>query len=284
MTLLPGPPESFDGARAPFSLAEIRSLGYRSDLALLGYGGSEVEDCGTHLVVRSPHNPRFWWGNFLLLRRMPSVDEIPWWLDEFAYRLPQAEHRAFGIDVTAGDAANLAPLTAAGLSPDVSVVMTATAVQEPAHPAGEAAYRPLQSDDDWEQQVGLSMVGEGPGSDDGEFATARADADRKLVRQGCGAWWGAFLGGRLVSSMGLFAASEGLARFQSVTTHPDARGRGLAGTLVHRVGRYGLEELGARTLVMVADPEYAAIRLYRALGFTDSERQLGSEQPPPTRQ
>lgn len=259
---------------------EIRSLGYRSDLALLGYGGSEVEDRGTHLVVRSPHNPRFWWGNFLLLRRMPSADEIPWWLDEFARELPEAEHRALGVDVTAGDVDDLAPLTAAGLSPDVSVVMTATAVQAPAHPAGEAAYRPLRSDDDWEQQVALSLMGEERGSDDVTFATARADADRRLVRQGRGAWWGAFLGGRLVSSMGLFVASAGLARFQNVTTHPDARGRGLAGTLVHRVSCYGLEELGARTLVMVADPEYAAIRLYRSLGFTDSERQLGGDRPP----
>ena len=259
---------------------EIRSLGYRSDLALLGYGGSEVEDRGTHVVVRSPHNPRFWWGNFLLLRRMPRADEAPEWLAEFARTFPQAEHRAFGVDVNSGDTDDLAPLVAVGLSPDVSIVMTATAVHEPARPNSEAAYRPLRTDDDWQQQVDLSMVGEKHGSDL-EFATARAEADRRLVDQGRGAWWGAFLGDRLVSSMGLFVASEGLARFQNVKTHPDARGRGLAGTLVHRVSRYGLEQLGATTLVMVADPEYAAIRIYRAAGFTDSERQLGCERPPP---
>ncbi|WP_295695464.1 GNAT family N-acetyltransferase [Lapillicoccus sp.] len=260
---------------------QIRSLGYRSNLALLGYGGSEVEDRGTHLVVRSPHNPRFWWGNFLLLRRMPRADEAGEWLAEFRREFPQAEHRAFGVDVTSGDVGDLAPLAAVGLSPDVSVVMTATAVAEPAHPNVEAAYRPLRSDDDWHQQVALNLAGEGPGAGDLAFATARAQVDRRLVDQGRGAWWGAFLGGRLVSSMGLFVASEGLARFQNVSTHPDARGRGLAGTLVHRVGRYGLEELGATTLVMVADPEYAAIRIYRAVGFTDTERQLGCDKPPP---
>ena len=90
--------------------------------------------------------------------------------------------------------------------------------------------------------------------------TARTAAERRLVDGGYGAWWGAFEGDRLLASMGLFTASEGLARFQNVKTHPDARGRGLAGTLVHRVSRYGFEELGARTLVMVADPDYLAIR------------------------
>ena len=80
--------------------------------------------------------------------------------------------------------------------------------------------------------------------------------------------------------MGLFTASPGLARFQNVKTHPDARGRGLAGTLVHRVSRYGFDELGAQTLVMVADPEYLAIRVYRSVGFADTEHQLQAERKP----
>lgn len=259
---------------------EIRSLGYRSDIALLGYGGSVVEDRGTHLVVRSPHNPRFWWGNFLLLRRMPTAAEASGWMAEFERALPGAEHRAFGIDVTTGDGDDLAGLAAVGLTPDVSVVMTATEVHEPARRDAEAAYRPLRSDDDWQQQVALTIAGSERHAGDLEFVLARTASDRLLVEQGRGAWWGAFLGGRLMSSMGLFVASEGLARFQNVKTHPDARGRGLAGTLVHRVSRYGLDELGATTLVMVADPEYAAIRIYRAVGFTDSERQLGCDRAP----
>jgi predicted GNAT family acetyltransferase len=94
------------------------------------------------------------------------------------------------------------------------------------------------------------------------------------VEAGHGVWFGAFLGDRLVSSMGLVRAGEGLARFQDVKTHPDARGRGLAGTLVHTVSRYGFDHLDAETLVMVADPDYLAIRVYRSVGFDDTETQL----------
>ena len=50
---------------------------------------------------------------------------------------------------------------------------------------------------------------------------------------------------------------------------------------MQHVSRYGLGELGARTLVMVADPDYLAIRVYRSVGFTGSETQLQAERPPP---
>jgi predicted GNAT family acetyltransferase len=80
--------------------------------------------------------------------------------------------------------------------------------------------------------------------------------------------------------MGLFRASEGLARFQNVETRPGARGRGLAGTLVHHVSRFGLDELGVHTLVMVADPDYLAIRIYRSVGFAETESMLLVERPP----
>ncbi len=95
-----------------------------------------------------------------------------------------------------------------------------------------------------------------------------------------GRWFGAFVDDRLVAQMGLVAAGPGLARFQAVETDPDHRRRGLAGSLVHHAGRYGFTEFGARTLVMVADPNYFAIDLYRAVGFAPTETQLQIERPP----
>ena len=90
--------------------------------------------------------------------------------------------------------------------------------------------------------------------------------------------FGAFSAGALVSALGLVQVSAPagrLARFQDVQTHPDFRRLGLASSLVWHAARYGLDELGARTLVMVADPGYPAIRLYRRLGFRLTEEQIG---------
>jgi hypothetical protein len=41
-----------------------------------------------------------------------------------------------------------------------------------------------------------------------------------------------------------------------------------------------LTEGGARTLVMVADPDYLAVRIYRSVGFKDTETQLQFVVPP----
>jgi ribosomal protein S18 acetylase RimI-like enzyme len=260
---------------------EIASLAFRTDLAMLEHSGSTVDDRGTHLVVRTPHNPTFWWGNFLLLATAPrGADEAREWLSTFEREFPDARHRTFGVDGTEGSADDLTAFDEIGLDTELSSVMTASAVHEPPRPNTGATYRPLGSARDWDQQLTLSLAGEDPSAHSLDFGTGRIRAQRRLVDAGYGAWWGAFEGETLLASMGLFTASEGLARFQGVKTHPDARGRGLAGTLVHRVSRYGFDELGARTLVMVADPQYLAIRIYRSVGFDDTERQLQAERRP----
>jgi hypothetical protein len=48
-------------------------LGWTTDLAVLRYMGSTIEDRGDHLVVRTPRSPDFHWGNC----RMPS-DVAAW--------------------------------------------------------------------------------------------------------------------------------------------------------------------------------------------------------------
>ena len=254
---------------------DLRSLAFRTDLALLERGGTEVTDRGTHLVVRTPGNPTFYWGNFILLSELPAQADVADWVAAYDAEFPDGRHRAFGVDGVEDHSEAMAPFVEAGLSLHMGAVMTAQAVHEPPRPNREAEYRPLQSDDDWEQRVHLAVScnDDQPPADYFEFATRKTASDRTNVEAGHGAWWGAFEADRMVSGLGLFRASDGLARFQSVETHPDARGRGLAGTLVYHASRYGFETLGAQTLVMVADPDYLAIRIYRSVGFTVTEYQ-----------
>ncbi|RJQ81049.1 GNAT family N-acetyltransferase [Pseudonocardiaceae bacterium YIM PH 21723] len=103
---------------------------------------------------------------------------------------------------------------------------------------------------------------------------------RELTDRGKGSWFGAFQDGRLVASLGVFTDGSGLARYQSVDTLPGYRNRGLAGTLVHHAGQYALTELGARLLVIQADPGYHAIRVYRSVGFADAETAVSLQRFP----
>lgn len=252
----------------------VTSLGYQTDLALRVLEGAEVTDRGDHLVVRTRDNPDFYWGNFLLLAAWPGPGTGDGWLARFGAEFPSARHVAIGVDTADEPAKIPGEFLAAGLEPQRATVLTCVAVQPPPHPSTDAEIRPLESDADWQQsrELGIRCYG-----DDGPYLDRRAAARRRLTRAGRAAWFGAFSGDRLLSQLGVCDADGGLARYQDVETDPAARRRGLAGTLVWHAGRYAREALGASTLVIVADPAEAAIRLYRACGFADAQSQFSFE-------
>lgn len=261
---------------------DITSLGYRTDLLLLELGGSTFRDTGEYVVVRTPANPGYWWGNFLLYRTPFAPDDARIRLDDFHREFPTAEHVAIGIDSVDGEIGAEDEVKAAGLTIDRSVVMTADRVVPPPRPNTESTYRFLDRDSDWAQLFDQSLATADMTVDaaNEDFTRRKQAAQRALVEAGHGKWFGAFDGDRLQSSMGLMFDGKGVARFQNVQTSPEDRGRGLAGTLVHHVSTYGLTEGGARTLVMVADPDYLAVRIYRSVGFKDTETQLQFVVPP----
>lgn len=257
----------------------MRSLAWRTDVALRAYAGGEVEDRGDHLIVRTPANPTFYWGNFLLLAAPPSTASVEHWLAVFEDAFPEAQHRTFGVDGCRGTLDDLGGFRAAGLGVEVSTVLTTHALAAAPPSVDGAVVRPLSDDRDWEQQVELSMSD--PDLAGGrEFATRRARAERGLVEDGHGVWWGAFVDDVLAASLGVFVASTGLARYQGVQTHPAYRRRGLCTALVHAAGRHALAELGARRLLIVADPDDDAVRVYRRAGFRDGETQLQAARLP----
>jgi GNAT superfamily N-acetyltransferase len=267
---------------------DVTSLGYRTDLMIRVMEGSEVADHRDHVVVRSPASPAYWWGNFIVLAAPPPPRQAARWLARFAEVFPAADHVALGVDVTEPHAADRSGLIEAGLRVERNTVMTAPAVHEPPRPDRDAQYRPLSGDEDWQRSLELRLAADdgplkdgGPGPTHAFYQQRTADA-RRIAEKGHGAWFGAFAGDRLVAQLGVFSDGSGIARYQNVETHPAWRRKGLAGTLVWQAGRYAADELGARTLVMVADPHGDAIRVYRSVGFMEAETQIAFERPPAT--
>ena len=72
----------------------VTSLGFQTDLALRIMEGAEVTDRGGYLVIRSPGNPDYWWGNYLLLAEVPEPGTGGAWLARFAAEFPAARHVA----------------------------------------------------------------------------------------------------------------------------------------------------------------------------------------------
>lgn len=246
--------------------------------------GAVITEQPSYVAIRTPANPGFWWGNFVLVDRPLGAGDAARWADVFAREIPDAAHFTLGVDGTDGEAGDAGELAKLGVSVEVDTVLTATRLTPPGRPAADATIRPLASDDDWAAAFHLRLAAHGEQDapeDQRVYVERKLAEERALCDAGHGRWFGAFVDGRLSASAGLFADGDGLGRYQNVETHPTRRRRGLASTLVHHVGTWGLTELGVHTLVIVADPDYHAIRLYRALGFTDTEKQVQLYREPP---
>ena len=281
----------------------LRSLGYRTDLMLARLQGAVVTDRGDHLVIRTLDNPAFHWGNYVLAGESwvdrPLADLVA----IFHAEHPRADHLVIGVDGVAGRVWGDEELAECGLEVDRSVVMTARQVHLPQHGNPDAVCRMLSSaprhgsglvsssgsdcaggpgsDSDWAAAVDLHAI-EHRDFDPVEFrdfVQRRMTARREQQEAGLGGWFGAFVDAKMVSGLGLFTDGSGLGRFQDVETLAAVRRTGLAATLVHHASVVGLREFGIRDLVMVADPDYSAIRLYRSLGFGESEIQVGLARP-----
>ena len=259
-----------------------QSLGYQTDLAVRVAEGSTVTDRGDHLIVRTEENPRYWWGNFLLLATAPRASEMADWLERFAAVFPGARHRVFGVDTADATEVDDTVFASAGLTADRGIVLTARAVGDPPHRHAAALIRPLAGPGDWHQSGQLTAVcaAQDPVPADQEFAELRAVARRRMAEAGAATWFGAFADDRLVAQLGLVPLPGRLARFQDVETHPADRRQGLAGTLVWTASRFGLDELGTTRLVIVADPGSAGHRVYQSVGFASAEDHVGFVRPP----
>lgn len=250
---------------------DIECLGWRTELALLAAAGSTVTDHGEVVEVATPAVPDFYWGNFLLVRPERVAEPVAAWERRMAEAFPGSRHRSLGVDGTV-PAGVVAPWLAAGFEAELCVVQLREA-PAPDVPKVDAEVRPLLSDQDWREQELLTVAGEDAASYTPSFVTGRVAGERRLVRSGRGTWWGAFDGEHLLASLGVFRAGAGLARYQSVKTHPDARRRGLARALVLTAAAEATG-WGARRLVIVADPDHHAAALYRTCGFVDHQTYL----------
>jgi ribosomal protein S18 acetylase RimI-like enzyme len=270
-----------DDPLASVARVQVRSLAFRTDLMVRRLAGATVEDRDAYVVVRTPHNPAFYWGNFLLFPSPPAAGDGEQWLERFALEFPTAQHVALGVDGVDGDLGATEALRAAGLTPDLSIVLTAERLRPAIRTDPAADLRPLDTDDDWRQAVDLRLsLDDDPSDSNREFVVRRADELRALVGAGHGVYVGAFVDGVMRAGLGLFGDGSGLGRYQSVETHPDVRRRGLAAGLLGFAADLGARHHGVARLVIVADPDYVAIDLYRRLGFVDAERQVQWQRAP----
>jgi GNAT superfamily N-acetyltransferase len=243
-----------------------RSLALITELALAETRG-RVTDRGDYLVVETPDDPGYYYGNLLVLPAAPQLGEVAFWSRRFADELgqrPGVRHATFWWDGTSGDVGARDELLAAGFALEQPQVMAATrlAAQEAPLPV-----RVLSPDEVLATAELAWIVGDRHDEAYRQFLLRRAAWHRELVARGSAHFHGAFDGDALVSSLGLVELGD-LARYQDVQTHPSYRGRGLAGALLVAAA----DATRAGKVVILAEPESLASRVYERIGFRTVER------------
>ncbi|MEP7297920.1 MAG: GNAT family protein [Burkholderiales bacterium] len=271
--------------------SERLTLGWRTDLIFARFDGEVIARDG-YLVVRTPANPGFWWGNFLLFDDPPRHGDAARWLASFKAEIadaqPESRHLAFGVNA-AQPFALPADFAAVGLSLFASTVLTLhrDALRMPRPAPDPAQYRieklalPAQAPQAVELHVASDEGAHEPVADYRLFRERQMLRYGAMERAGLGHWFGVFTReGELVADCGLFRDGT-LGRFQHVSTHPSWRRRGLCTALVHAVCQHGFETMGLQTLVIVADPDDVAIGLYESVGFERGASSWQLERSPP---
>lgn len=269
---------------------ELRA-GWQTDLILHRFGGEliEREDC---LVLRTPGNPTFYWGNCLVLPRAPRDEDLGHWLARFEAEItasqPESLHVAIGVDAPwAGQ--SLPAWTAAGFEifQDTLLRLDPGELRAPPRAArGEVLVRPVDLAAEAEAVMDVEVTDAGDYEPVGYRRYLRLQWDRYREMHAAGQllWFGLWCDGVLAASCGLIRASATAgspARFQRVVTHSDWRRRGLASALVHAVSRHAQEAWQAPAAYMVADPEDVAIGIYRSLGYREVETSWGLQRNAP---
>lgn len=241
-------------------------LGWATDLAILELTGSTVDDRGDHLVVRTPGNPDYHWGNCLLVTDPATVDDAQRWVARFAEEFPGAPWFAAGLPIAPvdGEAWARQDITLEQLD-----VLAAATVPRTAALADGYSVRQL-SGDDWEQVVEQDIAdNRGTGEFDPEvherFVRQTVATHRRLCDDGVAAWFGAFIDDGLVADLGIVRCGS-TARYQAVRTRADHRRRGLASHLLGEAAAWAAAR-GCDTWVIVTESSNDAGRVYRRAGF-----------------
>jgi GNAT superfamily N-acetyltransferase len=240
--------------------------GWQTDLEVLRLTGSSVEDRGDHLVVRTPDNPGFHWGSFLLVTDPASVDDADLWVGRFEATFPGTPWVAVGLVRLPDDQRSW---NAHGLTVELDDVLSTRALPRRTPLPDGYRVRALAGDD-WEQHVLVAVAEndrtrENPPDRFERFQRERMQVRRALTERGVAAFFGAFADGRLVADLGIVRCGT-TARYQSVGTHAEHRRRGLAGHLLGVAASWAADH-GCDRWVILTEATNPAGRLYRSLGF-----------------
>lgn len=249
----------------------MKNLGYHTD-AIFHQLDGEIIDRGEYYLIRTPTNPTYYWGNYLLFKSEPTNGCFEDWMKVHREEFGESpDHIAIGWDdYERGEVAEFEE-NGFELSEDIVLALTEAPNEMRTNP--DLVTRKFATDSDWQASIAAQIAecpSEIPVEDYRVFINDQMTNHRLKQDRGYGFYWGAFLNDELVGDMGIFFDRENkIARFQSVATVAAHRRKRVCATLLDKVIRTTFAEEQIDSFVIAAEHGSIAERIYRSFGFQE---------------
>jgi GNAT superfamily N-acetyltransferase len=241
----------------------VTGLGIATD-ALVNDGVVLRTREGDRVVLETPSRRDFWFGHGFVLDAPPDAARVAALVEEGRARFAALGAVRFVVQWEAALDAPRAVIEApAGTVLERTVIM----VYDGPLPHADARVADHDDDADWDEAAALAAA-EYP--QHGDFTSWRFARVREAVAAGRARVVGIREHGRLLNTVGLYRG-DGIARFMTPVTRPEARGRGLFAACARTLIAWA--DAGApRRAVIAGDPDGDPVVLYRRLGFVPASR------------
>lgn len=242
------------------------SAGWETDLSILNLSGSIIQDFNSHLVIRSPDNPEFHWGNFILVKDSKTIENATRWVEIFKENFPDATWTAIGLPKYPVSTKSWKDLA---LEIERLEVLKCDSMPKLAN-IDDAYTSRIFEREDWDRLYEYEIAqnldsGEHDSSSFEKFIRNTISVRKNLCDQQKAAWFGAFHKEALVAMLGIVICGEA-ARYQDVQTDKKHRRIGLASHLLGEAAKWSAE-MGSKSWVIVTESTNDAGRVYRRADF-----------------
>jgi GNAT superfamily N-acetyltransferase len=235
----------------------VTGLGIATD-ALVNDGLVRRTRDGDRVVIETPSRRDFWFGHGFVLDAPPSAARVGALIEEGRVRFGALGAPRFVVQwERAYDAPDALPGAPDGTLRDRSLVMVYDGPVPP--PDRRVADH---GSEHWDEAAALAAE---QYPEFGDFTRWRFDRVRDDVLRGRARVVGIHEDGRLLNTVGLYRG-DGIARFVTPVTRPDARGRGLFGACARTLIAWANAD-APRRVAIAADPDDGPVELYRRVGF-----------------
>ena len=186
----------------------LTNLGYITDCIFHRQDGF-VEQHADFLVIRTPDNPTFWFGNLLVFKKPPLPGDLERWSKIHAEIFGDSlNHTTIGWDESAPGSTTQFTEVGFRLVNDIVLSMSSYAGGIAINPS--INVRPLSTEEEWEALLEMQCEVDREyfdyPNDAGEFRRTQVDSARRMTAKGRGDWWGGFIGDKLISGCLLYTS------------------------------------------------------------------------------